>query len=148
MKTSCDFRRLRSWELALGLFAVSAPFVLPAVSPNAPSFVRAAEAEEMQKADTSRLISIGGAVTEIVYALGEEGRLVGRDSTSVFPPAAMKLPDVGYMRQLAPEGVIATNPTAIIAVEGSGPPETLNVLREAKIPFETCLLYTSPSPRD
>ena len=41
------------------------------------------------------------------------------------------------MRQLAPEGVIATNPSAIIAVEGSGPPETLNVLKEAKIPFQT-----------
>jgi iron complex transport system substrate-binding protein len=137
MKTSYDFRRLRSWELALAIFAVSAPFVLPVASPNGPSFVRAAVAQEMQKADTSRLVSIGGAITEIVYALGEEGKLVGRDSTSVYPEAAIKLPDVGYMRQLAPEGVIATNPTAIIAIEGSGPPETLTVLKDAKIPFQT-----------
>ena len=52
MKTPYDFRRLRSWELALALFAVSTPFVLPLASP--PSFVRAAVAQEMQKADTSR----------------------------------------------------------------------------------------------
>ncbi|OBZ92505.1 hemin ABC transporter substrate-binding protein [Pararhizobium polonicum] len=137
MKTSCDFRRLRSWELALAIFAVSAPFVLPVTAPDGASFVQAAVAQEMQKADTSRLVSVGGAITEIVYALGEEGKLVGRDSTSIYPEAATQLPDVGYMRQLAPEGVIATNPTAIIAVEGSGPPETLTVLKDANIPFQT-----------
>ncbi|WP_438752532.1 heme/hemin ABC transporter substrate-binding protein [Pararhizobium sp. O133] len=137
MKTSHDFRRLRSWELALALFAVSAPFILPNALPDGPSFVRAAVAQDMQKADTSRLVSVGGAVTEIIYSLGEESRLVGRDSTSVYPEAATKLPDVGYMRQLSPEGVIATNPTAIIAVEGSGPPETLNILKDANIPFQT-----------
>ena len=52
----------------------------------------------------SRLLSIGGSVTEIVYALGEEGRLVGRDTTSSYPPEVTSLPDVGYMRALSPEG--------------------------------------------
>ncbi|HTO34540.1 MAG TPA: hemin ABC transporter substrate-binding protein [Pararhizobium sp.] len=137
MKTLYDLRRLRSWKLALALFAVSTPFILPVALPDGPSFVRAAVAQDMQKADTSRLVSVGGAVTEIIYALGEEGRLVGRDSTSVYPEATHKLPDVGYMRQLSPEGVIAINPSAIIAIEGSGPPETLNVLKDAKIPFQT-----------
>ena len=35
--------------------------------------------------DTSRIVSVGGSITEIVYALGEEERLVARDSTSVYP---------------------------------------------------------------
>ena len=48
--------------------------------------------------DASRIVAIGGSITEIVYALGEEERLVARDSTSVYPEAALKLPDVGYMR--------------------------------------------------
>ncbi|TIV30432.1 MAG: hemin ABC transporter substrate-binding protein, partial [Mesorhizobium sp.] len=56
--------------------------------------------------DTSRIASIGGSITEILYALGEEGRLVARDSTSTYPEAAAKLPDVGYMRALSPEGVL------------------------------------------
>jgi iron complex transport system substrate-binding protein len=137
MKAPYDVRRLRSWELALAIFAVSTPFVLPAALPGGTSFVRTAVAQEMQKPDTSRLVSVGGAITEIIYALGEDGRLVGRDSTSLYPEAATKLPDVGYMRQLSPEGVIGINPSAIIAVEGSGPPETLAVLKEAKIPFQT-----------
>jgi iron complex transport system substrate-binding protein len=87
--------------------------------------------------DTARIVSIGGDVTEIIYALGEEGRLVGRDSTSVYPEAAAGIPDVGYMRQLSPEGVMATNPSAIIAVEGSGPPEAIALLKSAAIPMVT-----------
>lgn len=82
-----------------------------------------------------RIVSIGGAVTEIIYALGEEHRLVGRDTTSSYPPAAESLPDVGYMRALSPEGVLSLSPSRIIMVEGSGPPETLQVLREADIPI-------------
>jgi iron complex transport system substrate-binding protein len=99
----------------------------------------AAAAEEGKPvfADPSRIASIGGAVTEIVYALGEEDRLVARDSTSLYPEAALKLPDVGYMRQLSPEGVLSVNPTGILAAEGSGPKETIDVLKKASIPFIT-----------
>lgn len=137
MMNGFDFRRLRRWELALAAFALSAPFVLPAVAPGAPSLLRPAMAQTVEQPDTSRLVAIGGAVTEIVYALGEEKRLVGRDSTSTYPEAAKELPDVGYMRRLAPEGIIAVNPTAIVAIEGSGPPEALAVLKEANIPFSS-----------
>lgn len=99
----------------------------------------AATAEEGQSvfADPSRIASIGGAVTEIVYTLGEEDKLVARDSTSLYPEAALKLPDVGYMRQLSPEGVLSVNPTGILAAEGSGPKETIDVLKKASIPFIT-----------
>ncbi|MGA1802318.1 ABC transporter substrate-binding protein [Rhizobium sp. HT1-10] len=101
------------------------------------AFIGDAHATETPKLDTSRLVSIGGDVTEIIYALGEEKRLIARDSTSLYPEAAAKLPDVGYMRALSPEGILAVNPSAIIAVEGAGPPEALAVLRSASVPFET-----------
>jgi iron complex transport system substrate-binding protein len=137
MTKSFDFRRARPWEVALALFAVSAPLLLPLASPGSNGFIRKAVAQEMQQVDSSKLVTIGGALTEIVYALGEGDRLVARDSTSIFPEEALKLPDVGYMRQLSPEGVIAVNPTAILAVQGSGPPDALAVLKSAGIPFET-----------
>lgn len=86
-------------------------------------------------ADTSRLASIGGSITEIVFALGEESKLVARDSTSLYPEAAFRLPDVGYMRQLSPEGVLSVNPTGILALEGSGPKEAVDVLKKASIPY-------------
>ncbi|PBB30121.1 hemin ABC transporter substrate-binding protein [Mesorhizobium sp. M1A.F.Ca.IN.020.06.1.1] len=85
--------------------------------------------------DTSRIASIGGSITEIVYALGEEGHLVARDSTSSFPQAAQKLPDVGYMRALSPEGVLSVNPSGILALHGSGPKETVDVLKKSSVPF-------------
>ncbi|MGE0501843.1 MAG: hemin ABC transporter substrate-binding protein [Rhizobiaceae bacterium] len=85
--------------------------------------------------DASRVASIGGSLTEIVYALGEEGRLVARDSTSLYPEAALRLPDVGYMRALSPEGVLSVNPSAIIALEGSGPKEAVDVLKKASVQY-------------
>jgi iron complex transport system substrate-binding protein len=132
-----DFRRLRRWELALAAFALAAPFLLPALAPQSSSLLPPAMAQSLEQPDTSRVVSVGGAITEIIYALGEEHRLVGRDSTSTYPETATKLPDVGYMRRLAPEGIIAVNPTAIVAIEGSGPPEALALLKEANIPFTT-----------
>ena len=84
-----------------------------------------------------RVLSIGGSVTEIVYALGEEDRLIARDTTSQFPPEAEELPDVGYMRALSPEGVLSVEPNLVLAEEGAGPPETISVLEAASISFVT-----------
>lgn len=81
------------------------------------------------------IISIGGSVTEIVFALGEEDRLIARDTTSVYPEAALKLPDVGYIRRLAPEGVLSAKPSMIITLEGAGPPEAVDVIKSSDIPF-------------
>lgn len=101
--------------------------------------VGAAGAEEGQTTfkDMSRIVSVGGAVTEIVYALGKEDMLVARDSTSVYPEAATALPDVGYMRQLSPEGVLSVNPSGLLVLEGSGPKETIDVLKKASVPLIT-----------
>ncbi|MEM9717208.1 MAG: ABC transporter substrate-binding protein [Pseudomonadota bacterium] len=92
------------------------------------SHVPAAENENY-----TRVLAIGGAVTEIVYALGEEDRLVGRDSTSTWPPEAIDLPDVGYIRALSPEGVLSVEPDLILARENNGPAEAVEVLKSAGI---------------
>lgn len=97
-----------------------------------------ANAEEVGKiADTSRIVAIGGPITEIMFALGQEWRLVARDSTSVYPAEATKLPDVGYMRALSPEGVLSVNPSGLLVVEGSGPQEALDVLKKASVSYVT-----------
>ncbi|CAN7372264.1 hemin ABC transporter substrate-binding protein [Rhizobium rhizogenes] len=132
-----NIKRIRPWEMALTAVVMILPLVPVSPIKGDYSLVQRAHAAEAPKIDTSRLVSVGGDVTEIIYALGEEKRLIARDSTSNYPEAAVKLPDVGYMRALSPEGILAVNPTAIIAVEGSGPPEALAVLRNASLPFET-----------
>jgi iron complex transport system substrate-binding protein len=88
-------------------------------------------------ANTSRVVSIGGSLTEIIFALGEEGKLVARDQTAIYPEEVLALPDVGYMRQLAPEGVLSVSPSALLVIEGSGPPEALEVLSNAGVEYQT-----------
>lgn len=76
-----------------------------------------------------RIVSVGSALTEIVYALGAEGMLVGVDTTSLHPTAARALPQVGYMRALSVEGVLSLKPTLVIATTAAGPATTLDQLR-------------------
>jgi iron complex transport system substrate-binding protein len=81
-----------------------------------------------------RLISIGGALTEIVYLLKANTQLVGVDATSIYPTAATRLPNVGYARNLSAEGILALRPTQLIATEDAGPPIALRQIGDAGIP--------------
>src|SRR5690606_26609702 len=54
-----------------------------------------------------------------------------------YPEAAAELPDVGYMRALAPEGVLSVEPTALLMLEGAGPLEALELLQSASVPIVT-----------
>lgn len=84
-------------------------------------------------AEEQRLISVGGSITEIVYALGAAERLVAVDSTSSYPPAADKLPDVGYMRRLSAEPILALEPDLLLLVEDAGPKTTIDQLGAAGV---------------
>jgi iron complex transport system substrate-binding protein len=86
--------------------------------------------------DTSRIVSIGGSITEILYALGLQQNIVAVDTTSLYPPAALQdKPNVGYMRQLSAEGVLSLSPTLVLALQGSGPKETIDILQQSNVPF-------------
>jgi iron complex transport system substrate-binding protein len=86
-------------------------------------------------AHAMRLISIGGALTEIVYLLKANTELVGVDTTSIYPAAATRLPNVGYARSLSAEGILALGPTQLIATEDAGPPMVLKQISDAGIPL-------------
>ncbi|TAG29428.1 MAG: hemin ABC transporter substrate-binding protein [Rhodobacterales bacterium] len=94
--------------------------------------------------DAPRVITLGGSVTEIAIALGAGDRLVARDSTSNFPESIEALPDVGYIRALSPENILALDPTLIIAEGDAGPPEAVDVLKAAGIPFVLVPEATGP----
>lgn len=81
-----------------------------------------------QAAPERRIVIVGGALTEIVYALQAQADLVGVDTTSLYPAAAQKLPSVGYARALSVEGVLALAPTQVIVTEDAGPPAVLRRL--------------------
>lgn len=79
-----------------------------------------------------RIVSVGGDVTEIVYALGAGDRLVARDTTSTLP-AAKNLPDVGYMRQLNAEGILSLKPTMVLASELAEPSLVLRQIADVGV---------------
>lgn len=83
--------------------------------------------------DTSRVITLGGPVTEIVYALGAGGKVIAADTSSSYPAAVTTLPKIGYQRALTAEGIISLKPTLVIATTEAGPPTTLAQLRAAGV---------------
>lgn len=86
------------------------------------------QAADVQSATPSRVVTLGGSVTEIVYGLGQGDRLVGDDQSSLYPEAATKLPRVGYYRAVPVEGVLSLKPDLVLASEQAGPPDALKRL--------------------
>jgi iron complex transport system substrate-binding protein len=122
------------WTAVATALSVGSAFMSPATAEGV--VVHDARGRDVMVENPARIVSIGGAITEIIYALGLEDRLAGVDTTSVFPAAAMRdKPNVGYMRQLSAEGILGLNPLLIFAMQGSGPKETMDVLESAKVPL-------------
>ena len=59
-------------------------------------FALAAGVLSLQAAPT-HVVSLGGDVTEIAFALGKGDSIAAVDVTSMYPEAALKLPKVGYV---------------------------------------------------
>jgi iron complex transport system substrate-binding protein len=88
--------------------------------------------------DVSRIVSLNGDLTEIIFALGLGDNVVGVDVTTTYPPEAAALNDqgqtVGFAQQLAAEAVLRFEPTLVIGDQQVGPPEVIEQLRGAGIP--------------
>ena len=89
-----------------------------------------------------RIVSLGGGVTEIVYALGSGGAVVGADATSLYPAEVAPLATLGYHRNIGAEGVLSLSPDLVIATTDAGPPSTLSQIEAAGVPL--VVLDSSP----
>ncbi|MBM3115499.1 heme/hemin ABC transporter substrate-binding protein [Jeongeupia naejangsanensis] len=90
-----------------------------------------------------RVVSLGGPLTEIVYALGAGNRLIGVDQSSTYPEAAKALPKVGYYRAFSLEGVVALKPDLVLASDQAGPPQALEQLR--RLGLRVIVLPSAPT---
>jgi iron complex transport system substrate-binding protein len=87
------------------------------------------------QAEPQRIVSIGGSVTEVLYAVGLQDKIVGIDTTSLYPSEAINTkPNVGYLRALSPEGVLGLSPDLIVMERDAGPREAVALLDQAGIP--------------
>lgn len=88
----------------------------------------AAEAERPE-----RVASAGGVLTEIAFLLGAGDRIVGVDSTSLYPPEAREKAQIGYFQRLSAEGVLSLTPDTMLATSYAGPVAALNQIRDAGV---------------
>jgi iron complex transport system substrate-binding protein len=133
-------RRLtRRWGLArrrsLGALAIAALAAAAAFDD--------AIATESEQFDTTRIVSIGGSITETLFALEAGDRVVGADTTSLWPAEANRLPRVGYLRTLSAEGIMSLDPTLVLAGSDAGPPAALAQLEAVGV--RLVVLPTEPS---
>ena len=88
--------------------------------------------------DTSRIVSLTGDITEIIFELGLGDSVVAVDITTTYPPEANELKrsgsNVGFGQALAAESVLRYEPTLVLGDESIQPTETIEQLRSAAIP--------------
>jgi iron complex transport system substrate-binding protein len=133
---------------AIALTVISTAVPASASQPartNVSALVAAPAAVSVPVAGKPDVIVIGGALTEIVYALGAEKRLLATDVTAIFPPEAQQLPKVGYQRSLNAEGVLALKPKLILAAAEAGPASALAQIRNAGVRVESFTAEHTPN---
>mgnify|MGYP001167715415 CR=1 FL=1 len=92
-----------------------------------------------------RLVTIGGSVTDIVFALGKGDLVVAVDQSSTLPEKVKDLPQAGYVRAISAEGILSMLPTKILASSDIGPPNVISQLESSGVEFE---IFTSPKSFD
>lgn len=80
------------------------------------------------------IVSLGGNITETIFALGDGTQIVATDASSLYPKEVHQLPKVGYYRQISTEGVLSVKPSLIIASDATGPKESLEQIKKIGVP--------------
>ncbi len=84
--------------------------------------------------DPQRVVALAPSLTEIVFALGRQDRLVGVTRFSDFPQAARLLPKVGSYVKLDLERIVALRPDLCLAVRDGNPKAVVDHLETMGIP--------------
>jgi iron complex transport system substrate-binding protein len=84
--------------------------------------------------DPKRIIALAPSITEIIFALGQQGRLKGTTQFSNYPVEAAKLPKVGSYVRLDLERIVALNPDLCIAIKDGNPKAIIDRLQSLNIP--------------
>jgi iron complex transport system substrate-binding protein len=81
-----------------------------------------------------RIVSLVPSVTELLFALGAEDRLIGVTDYCDFPPAARRKPSVGGMMAPSLETIVALRPDLVVATDAGTRRETFEQLGRLKLP--------------
>lgn len=93
--------------------------------------------DTVAKVEAHKIVSLNGAVTEVVAALGHEKEIIGVDVTSTYPESIKKTAkDLGHVRTISIEGIMALQPTLIIGTEKDLSPELLEKIKKSGVKAE------------
>ncbi len=92
-----------------------------------------------------RIVTLAPNATELVYAAGAGGAIVGTVLRSDFPPAARAIPRVGDGIQFSEESILALHPTLVVAWQ---PSEGTRSLARHLAPLGVPLVYADPKSLD
>jgi len=81
-----------------------------------------------------RIVSLAPSLTEIVFRLGAQERLVGVTRFCNVPPEATRLPRVGGVVDPDVERIVAARPDLVLCTTDGNPKEKVRVLEEMGIP--------------
>ncbi len=81
---------------------------------------------------TDRIISLNGSITETLAALNEAENIVGKDVTSTFP-ADLKAKDLGHVRSITAESILALQPSVVIGTSKDINPNLNDQLKKVNI---------------
>ena len=81
-----------------------------------------------------RIVSLAPNITEIIFALEQQHRLVGVTQFSDYPPEANNLPKVGSYIYLDLERIVSLNPDLCIAIKDGNPKDVVDRLEALNIP--------------
>lgn len=82
--------------------------------------------------ENQRIVTLNGAITEMVFALGHQDKIVATDVTSTYP-TSLKVKDLGHVRSLSIESVMALKPTLILATEKDMSPDLAAKLKASGV---------------
>lgn len=82
----------------------------------------------------ARVVALAPSITEIIFDLGCQDRLVGVTRYSDYPPEARSLPQVGSYVQLNLEKIAALRPDLCIAVKDGNPLKVVRRMEALHIP--------------
>ena len=89
--------------------------------------------EPVKKPTEVRIATLNPTATEFLFALGLGELVVLRDVTSVHPPEALHVSPAGSSHTFSLEGLLAGNPTHVVAAEGKLDPTIQDGLRKAGV---------------
>ena len=82
----------------------------------------------------TRVIALAPSITEIIYDLGQEKRLVGVTQYSTYPSEAESLPRVGSYVRLDIEKIVALKPDLCLATKDGNPKHIVDKIVSLGIP--------------